>query len=159
MYKKVNWNAQLKDHRQYNWKYFNGEEELNLNQNLDYNIMLEIKSRDLININDRLIKYTITFNINPNHGKILIDGDCILYSTDQKTIELIIESSPAFRKRIEYTIYKHVLPVMEEISKENGIPFPANNLLIDSLKQRFQEEIKNYREMASKMDIDKLEHK
>jgi hypothetical protein len=118
--------------------------------------VLEIKSRDLIDINDRLIKYTINFNINPNYGKILIDGDCILYSTDQKTIELLLERSPPFRKRIEYTIYKHALPVMGEISKENEIPFPPFNLLLDSLRQRFQEEIKKFREMASKMDIDKL---
>lgn len=154
MYKKVNWNAHLKDHKQYNWKYFKGEEELKLYQDLDYHVMLEIKSRDLINIDDRLIKYTITFNINPNYGKILIDGDCILYSTDQKTIELLIESSPPFRKRIEYTIYKHALPVMEEITKENGIPFPPYNLLLDSLGQRFQEEMKKFREMASKLDIE-----
>jgi hypothetical protein len=118
--------------------------------------MLEIKSCDLINDNDRLIEYTLILNINPNHGKILIDGDSILYSTDQKTIELLIKGSPPFRNRIEYTIYKHALPVMEEISKENGVPFPPYNLLLSILKQKFQEKDKKFNDIASKMDIDKI---
>ena len=94
--------------------------------------------------------------IDANNGKILIDGDCILYSTDQKTIELLIKGSPPFRNRIEYTIYKHALPVIEEISKENGIPFPPYELLLKFLTHRFQEEKKRFDEIASKMDINKI---
>ncbi|GAG10974.1 unnamed protein product, partial [marine sediment metagenome] len=55
-----------------------------------------------------------------------------------------------------YTIYKQALPVMEEISKENEVPFPPHDLLLSILKQQYQEKEKEFNEMASKMDIDKL---
>lgn len=150
MYIPVKFNAQIKDFRYFDKKFFEGLKETNLFDGMEIKHTLHIQEHKLINSTQRLIDFTFTVEYFPQAGKLEFDGECILESTNQENIEMLIQFSPSFKRKIEYTLTKNAYKHAEQIAKENKIYIFPSDVFLNEFKKDSEEFIKNFDEQARK---------
>lgn len=151
----IKWKARTKDYKFFNIKISLGLKEPKLENIKDYDILLWIRSYNLINKTERLIDYIYTVKMLPDAGEIGFDGECILESPDQDTIEFLLKNSDTYRMRVEYNIHKRAYPHAERIALEEGVAFLPSKLVLKDLKDDFSKKIKRFNEEIKDFNNDK----
>ncbi len=142
----IKWKARTIEYKFYNEKYFQGKLEPSSISIKDYDIKLKIRNYDLINKYERLINFSYFVKLLPNLGEIGFDGECILESPDQNTIEFLIKNSDSFKMRIEYNIHKRAYSYAEKIAIEDRIMFLPSKIVLKDLRKEYSENIKKFNE-------------
>ena len=155
MFIPVKWKARTKNYKFFNTKFFQGLKEPKLEVIEDYDILLRIRSYNLINETERLIDYTYKVKMFPDAGEISFDGECILESPDQNAIEILLKNSDTFKMRVEYNIHKRAYPYAEKKASEEGITFLPTDIVLKDLRDNYIKLIKEFNEKIKDFNNDK----
>lgn len=153
MFVSVNWKARTKDYKFYNEKFIHGIAEPTLESFNRIDFKVEISKKDLVSKDERLIFFTVRVKLLPACGEFAFDGEMIIESPDQKTIELLLDKSDSFKIRVEYNIIKRVYPLAEKIAKEQGLFLIPSDMLLKELREIYSRRIIEYDEMAKNFNI------